>query len=348
MTFTLRLNAAGDALDSDANHVCVNALAPAPTAMSYPATNRRVPAARVEQTRAWGRKADATTRPALVLEWQPRVERAGTEIIRGGDGSLKLTTLTIDGARASDGGATASTGPDADLPTFRVIGTTASHAQMIALCNALVEAEHAAGVTASTASITALSLECWQNTIREVFLHEAGVQFDRRATAIRRYAGLWYGNERDMPIFGPPHGYGFGQMDNPPITDDSCWSFLENLKACVQLLMRSKASGSWSALHAHFSTPLTRRDKAVHRRETVRRYNGGREFRWNATASAFEINPTVEKWKNPSNHAEGPNGNLSYPNNTLGTGVVYFTGTGAATLFPWPIAFAEADFGPDI
>jgi hypothetical protein len=112
--------------------------------------------------------------------------------------------------------------------------------------------------------------------------------------------------------------------------------------------MEEKGEAAWKALHAHFSATLTRTDKAVFRREIVRRYNGSSEFKWDATKSEFVIDPGVPRWENKADPSQGASNRLPYPNRVLGTSIVYSTGRGANTTFPWPIAFPASEYGPDI
>jgi len=194
--------------------------------------------------------------------------------------------------------------------------------------------------------VALLPLAVWQETIHFILAHEAGRQFENRGAGRRRFAGTYYGHEQDMPFFGPPHGYGYGQHDNPRVSDDGAWSFLENLRESVRRVMEDKATDAYNHLSGHLPTPPNRRIRAVYRREFVRRYNGGSEFRWNGTD--WEINPNLRQWEDAGDHSQGANQRLPYPNRVLGTNVVYFTGTGAATVFPWPIAFTVGDYGPGI
>jgi hypothetical protein len=69
------------------------------------------------------------------------------------------------------------------------------------------------------------------------------------------------------------------------------------------------------------------------------------------------VEPTL-RWLDPLTPSRGPHPNLLYPNQVLGTSLVYYTsaaGTpndpdGASTVFayPPPIPFTAAHFGPGI
>ena len=83
-----------------------------------------------------------------------------------------------------------------------------------------------------------------------------------------------------MPIFGPPAGYGLGQLDSPPMTDDQAFSFMENTRGSVRLIMHSKANAARRFLAANLPTVPADIDRAAFRGEVVRRYNGGTEVRF--------------------------------------------------------------------
>lgn len=350
--------ATNDRIDGvDAQGRVASALSPAPTAMAFPVAGRRLPQVIVSnQTRRWGREGAAPLQDTVVIEWQPRiVNGAGEEIMRGGDGDLTLENLTIAGEPVDPGLIPAGTGvapppattPAVDLPRFRVRGLDPPPPHD-ALIDALV-AEYV-NRNAAVARVALLPLAVWQETIRLILTHEAGRQFENRGAGRRRFAGTYYGHEQDMPFFGAPHGYGYGQHDNPPVSDDGAWSFFENLKETIERVMGDrrddKAIQAYNHLRGHLPTPPNRRIRAVYRREVVRRYNGGSEFRWNG--ADWEIDPSLSRWADAGDRSQGANQRLPYPNRVLGTNVVYFTGTGAATVFPWPIAFAAGDYGPGI
>ncbi|HYV45593.1 MAG TPA: hypothetical protein VFA20_12065 [Myxococcaceae bacterium] len=350
------------ALDAQ-NHVAgvgssgdvTGAITPAPAQLSFPVSNRRLPLVVVNgQSRAWGRQSGATSREALLVEWQPAIVSGTTEIIRGGDGRIALASLSVDGRRADAGvftapasGAGGSTAAgstaDAELPTFRVRGVNPP-VPATALIDALVE--EYVNAHAAVASVTALTLACWQQTVRLILAHEAGHQFEHRGAGRRRYAGQYHGHEQDMPIFGPPHGYGYGQHDNPPVSDDGAWSVVANIRESVRRVIQDKGGSAWGLISGHLPAAMNQRTRAAYQRELVRRYNGGTELRWNATSNDWEIFPTVAQWANNADHSQGANPRLLYPNNVLGTAVVYSNGAGAAATFPWPIAFTAASYGP--
>ncbi len=239
-----------------------------------------------------------------------------------------------------------TTDPDMCLPSFRVRGTNpAPHPDMETLINAMVAEffnRHA-----TQAHVALLSLACWQITARLIFAHENGGdrQFSDRGAERRRFDGRYYGHETDMPLFGPPHGYGFGQLDDPPTTDDTTWSFFENIREAVRRIMNDKARGAYSLIGSHMPATPNQRIRAIYQREIVRRYNGGTEFRWNGTD--WEIHPSLRQWANGADHSQGANPRLRYPNQVLGVSIIYSVGAGASTTFPWPITFGAGDYGPN-
>jgi hypothetical protein len=195
-----------------------------------------------------------------------------------------------------------------------------------------------------------LTLDQWIHTMQRLIRHESrGQQFLQNArfggsvSNRYRFGANFFADERGQPLFGAPHGYGIAQLDTPRPTIDQVFSFLENIRGAIRLTMLAKAQGAWSSLHAHFGND--QRSRAVFRREVVRRYNGHTEFIWNGTD--FVIRPSFQ-WADPSDHTKGPNPNLRYPNQVLGTTITYSTGTGAGTAFPWPIAFPSTQYGPGI
>jgi len=342
-------------IDGLQNDVLTKAFSPAPVAPDFPVAGRRAPAVKVGARRAWGRRAGASVGDAVLVEWQPLVvDASNNEMMRGGNGTLVVESIKVDGVQLDPGVSVTPSGtrpfdpatPPATLPTFRIIGEDPP--QVIdSLIDAVTQELYQANT--ATPSIAFFTLAQWQTTVRLLINHESkGHQF----TMVPRHHGGsisstfsfrgHFGEERGMPLFGPPHGYGIAQLDTPRPTVDQIFSFAENVKGACSLLMTSKASGAWASLNAHLAHD--QRSRAVYQREVVRRYNGFTEFQWNGTA--FVINPTLPQWEDAHDHSRGANSNLPYPNQVLGTHVVYSTGHGAATVFPWPIAFQPADFGP--
>jgi len=368
------------------------AWATAPPQITFPLPGRRRPQVILDQQRRWGRTGDATqpARPTLVVEFQPRLEdAAGAELIRGGDGTLEVKELWLDGARVDRGLIASTTGvtapppdmPDADLPTFRVRGLNPPVVDVVALIGAAVQEYF--NVNQALGRVGILSLACWRETMVRVVRHESGGRFihfrlNRRpnaranaagnsdwwyeASATIRYQDRSYGHESDMPLFGPPHGYGLGQLDNfdNPVrgaTADEVWDLVKNVRSAVRVLMHEKGIVAWNHLSPNFPAVPGRRERAVFQREVVRRYNGGREFIWNAATNRFVIRPDSQN-----------TARLLYPNLVLGRegvqppaggadAIVYFRNgpAGAAnraanppanTNFPWPIQFNANHYGP--
>lgn len=349
-TVEIELDAQGGIAGLGGQGQVANALRPAPTRLPFPVKNRRVPQVFVMgQRRRWGRAPGGTMRETVVTEWQPEIvdksrSIPGREIIRGGDGRLALERLTIDGAREAN----KPPRPDADLPVFRVVGVNPP-SPVRALIEALVEEYHAAH--SGEARIQVLPLSSWQVTVLAIVTHESKKklqQFDEDPSGRWSFSGLYHGREREMPLFGAPHGYGLGQLDQPPVTDDQAWSFVENIRAAVLLIMGDGRDGKAGAAHAHVSphlnNPPTRRDRAVYQREIVRRYNGFREFVWNAAAGDWEVHPNVT----PTTIAGKVNSRFTYPNDVLGTFIRYWQGQAEKPTFTWPVEFKESDYGPGI
>jgi len=352
---TIRLDKKDLLQDVNAQGKVANAFETAPTAIPFPVAGRRLPQVAVSGVkRAWGRQAGRPTRDTLLIEWQPKITDAGREILRGGDGRLALTEVKIDsvaiplGLNFSNAGPVdpPAAHPPMRSPRFRVIGVNPPAADVRTLADALVEEYYNAHNT--EAKVTLLSLACWQDMVRRILLHEAGKHFDTRAKMyqLQEVSTDYYGLETNMPIFGPPHGYGYGQHDNPKVTDDACWSYLENIRGSIKLLMKDKAQAAHDVISAHIPTPEDQRIRAVYQRQIVRSYNGGTEFVW--SGGQWKIQPSLARQIQNSAGNWIPNPRLRYPNQVLGTGVQYWTGTGAnASDFTWPITFTAANFGPE-
>ncbi|GAA0923677.1 hypothetical protein GCM10009558_035710 [Virgisporangium aurantiacum] len=346
---TLRFNEMGELCDGDGDSLTLvdgDAVPNATAAATLPPwvdAGRRRPTVRVAQRRPWGR-AGAATVSCTVVEWLPL-----QQAIRGGDGRLLVTRLAIgrEGATATDvhGGivpaaapaaaAPAPVGmPPAQLPRFRVGGTAPSPAELTTLVAALV-ARRLPGMR-GRAEIDALSDECWRVTFVAIVEHESGAhsQYDNRRPQRRSYTRgvnqFFFTLEPSMPTFGPPHGYGLGQIDNygnPPrgASPDAVWDFVANVETMLDIVFNEKAPAAFGLLDDHMPAPTDQRWRAAYQREVVRRYNGGSEMAF--SAGQWRINPVG-----------GIPANIQYPNQILATNVNY-----AAAR---PIAFAAADFGP--
>jgi len=307
------------------------------------------------QQRRWGRQMGALQKDTLVVEWQPRlVDATNNETIRGGDGAFELMSVSVN-SRRIDGGLVPDTGgklvspsaaePDARLPTFRIRGSNPNlRDDVLPLIDALVQEffnahNDRANVENFLVQVEFLPLPVWQETMRRVLHVESGSgHFDKRTGDNRHddFRGVHHGLERDMPIFGPPHGYGISQLDDigRAITVDEVWNYMDNIRAAIGLLMRDKAGpalnffthGAGPTAAHNFTHLLQRRQQAMLRREAVRRYNGGQEFQFES--GKWVIHTTADA----SAHA--------YPNNVLGTSVAY----------PGPTDFRDIpshrDFGP--
>jgi len=359
-TVRLRFNVDGELCDDTGAVLALAADGTIPRAMTVPPlppwveAGRRTPAVLASAPRPWGREAAAVSAPALVVEWLPLVER-----VRGGDGLLELTGLRLGresrAAEAVHGGrvpgAAAATVVDAAaglsparLPRFRVPGVNPTAAQVDQLVERLVD-RRLPGIRARP-EIALLADVCWRETARLIVAWENGHhgQYDPADPARRRWTrrrvDYFVGRERGMPTFGPPHGYGLGQLDNwgaPPVgpNADMVWDFVAHAEQVLSVIFDDKAAVSFGMLNglppgAAATAADRARFRALHQRETVRRYNGGNEFVLGRGAAArWRIDPPADL--EPSN--------VPYPNQVLGTGVNYAD--------PRPIELTAADFGPE-
>ncbi len=328
---------------------------PAPKPIPFPLAGRRAPAVLFDkQKRKWGRHAGASEHESLVIEWQPKmVDDAGIEAVRGGDGMLSLDSLAI---AAVDVLPPAVDDPVVLLPRFRVQGVNP-----IADLNTTIElaVKEYYNAHRGEPSVAALTLNTWIYTVKRILNHEAkktqfGFLLEHFTSHEDKYCykdppkndhpygatQYYYGLEKHMPLFGPPHGYGMGQLDTPAVTDDGAWSFVGNIRGSVRLLMAEKANETYTLLSEHQED--TAHWRACYQRNVIKQYNSGRhEFKW--SGSAWKINPNqAQTTKSGSANLE-----LLYPNKVLNdqTAVVYWTGANETPVFNWPITFVEANYG---
>jgi hypothetical protein len=381
-------------------------------AAAFPVAGRRAPKVVTNVNRPWGRHAGAVEKPSLLIEWQPAIKDGDLEIIRGGDGELKALSAKVYNQRLHVWSAPeipddpdnpdAPGEPDMRMPTFRVrsrtdgavtAGDRIPRPQAETLINALV-AKYFNDPAHNQSHVTTLSLACWQATARAIFDHENRGsrayyrQYDERASGRwawqRQISGnpptvshFYFGNESGMPLFGPPHGYGFGQLDDAPASDDQVWSFVENIREAVRRIFEQYGAGAYSylttaiisssatkletaretvkrgsypagaagtaqynAAHAtaianaaaagqEFLNLAGQRKRAIYQRELVRRYNGGREFKYEQANSQWQ-------WVVHTNITSTDR--QPYPNLVLHTAVGE----------PGPTVFDQAgEFGPE-
>ena len=258
-------------------------------AAPFPSAKRRAPKVWLaERSRVWGWKGEGPIVPTLVFEWQPPIVSAArnnqvSEMMIGGDGSLRVRALTIGGlAVGRDGSAppapTASAPPLLALPTFRIKGKNPRDAAaMDELLTATIRDVIAANPTEGSARM--LSPAAWKRISEILMFHESGGRhFDDkvgRAVFRERVPYQCHGIQSGMPKFGAPSGYGIGQHD-PPRSLQDLWNFYDHVRLGVELLMvKQYGKGAYSYLNGlRALDPANAFDRAVFLREMVRRYNG--------------------------------------------------------------------------
>lgn len=90
-------------------------------------------------------------------------------------------------------------------------------------------------------------------------------------------------NSKNLPIFGPPRGFGVMQIDTPPATARQLWDWADNIAAGVALFKEKEADAK--------GFPARERKRAFPeatdftpeqlKLEAVQRYNGGSYWAWN-------------------------------------------------------------------
>jgi len=262
-------------------------------AAPYPVSGRRIPTLWLDQRlRTWGWTTDGPVVPTLVLEWQPPIVEAKqkglTEVMLGGDGKLEVAQMSFAGKAVARPSANSSppsdtpAGPLLALPTFRVKGDNPANGDAVdGLIDAAIRDVMAAHP--NDGPVQMLSAAVWKHLVGRLMLHESArehfsPQIER--SVYRRTAPFQcYGIQSGMPKFGAPAGYGIGQHD-PPRSLQDMWNFYEHIRLGIEELIATQyGKGAYDYLTSlHPLSPTNSLDKAIFLRETVRGYNGGREF----------------------------------------------------------------------
>ena len=216
-------------------------------AVPYPVAGRRVPATLLDgPKRAWSWQGVDASRPAiptLVVEWQPPIVNPdGTELILGGNGTLKLETLSVaDRTISPPSPDNAPAGEVLRLPTFRVQGANPPAANIGEIRDAAIRDVMRAN--ASAGQVRMLNAAVWRWLASELITGESGGKhFDTgvdRKCYTKKVPYKCYGVQKGMPRFGPPSGFGLGQHD-PPLSLDDLWSFYAHLRGGVEFLIMKK------------------------------------------------------------------------------------------------------------
>jgi hypothetical protein len=92
----------------------------------------------------------------------------------------------------------------------------------------------------------------------------------------------WHQFNNGFPIFGPPHGYGLMQLDNPRATDEQVWNWRDNRTEGQQRLAEkyNDAIGYPNRVRRTYAgaTDFTTDEQIW--KETYQRYRGGSYWRW--------------------------------------------------------------------
>jgi hypothetical protein len=104
------------------------------------------------------------------------------------------------------------------------------------------------------------------------------------------------------PLFGPPHGYGIMQVDNPPVSDEGVWNWQQNVSEGLAILAQKRAEAQVYPKHVQQHYPdatdyvssgavdaATGQSYVV--LDTIRRYNGGTYWKWDDDAKLWEKAP---------------------------------------------------------
>ena len=99
-----------------------------------------------------------------------------------------------------------------------------------------------------------------------------------------------------FPMFGPPHGYGLSQLDDPRATDQQVWHWRDNRQAGTDLIAEKRndalnSAATWRVrtrlprsnrrwLPIGHQNPVQFTDEEMVTKETFQRYNGHRYHKW--------------------------------------------------------------------
>ncbi|MFL5350205.1 MAG: hypothetical protein ACJ8AT_35975 [Hyalangium sp.] len=346
-----------------------NAFDPVPVKLPFPVDTRRAPIVAIaNRQRAWGRASGAKSAAAMVVEWQvPTVDiSSNLEIVRGGDGTLIVKSLTIDGQQIDRGNSAtvASALSDLHLVPFRVAGDNFAAnpynaEDPLAKTIELVVGESYEKLPANHVAKN-IDVSGWKLAYRRIVTHESGAkQFNSSAFEdFRHWEGnmVWsYGQEKGMPLHGHPHGYTMAQVDPHP-DHDAMWSYLEAIRAGSKVLFdkanqaridlnkrANQANAAYQAKVANGTVTPQDQDPAAslnltirkHReallRGAVKRYNGGEEFIWGHPHGY--VPPEPPEAPPPMSWVISPTTKNNYPNMALNTNVNYSS--------PEPIEFTQ-------
>lgn len=345
-----------------------NAFSPAPAKLPFPVTTRRDPTVAVtNRSRPWGRTSGAPTVRALVIEWQvPIVDSTGREIMRGGDASLSVAALKVDGTRIERGVSATAAGAanDLQLVAFRVQGANLTGSVLNAatpLAKTIEEVVNEQYLALAAGHVAQqINVAGWKLAYRGTINWESGAkQFNSSTfTDFRHWVCnmVWsYGQELGMPLHGHPHGFTMAQCDPHP-SDDAMWSYVDAIRAGVKVMFdkavqarqdlvgrANEANQAYQAkVTAGTVTPQDQNPQAVldltilkHReallREAVKRYNGGKEFVWGHPHGY--VAPPLPALPTPMSWVIQPTIKNTYPNQVLQTNVNYSS--------PEPIEFTQ-------
>jgi hypothetical protein len=370
---TLHFDASGNLMDDTGKALALgsqgeipNAFATAPVQIPFPVAGRRLPLVVLSgQQRPWGRQPGAPQKDALLIEFQPKIANAaGAEILRGGNGKIRLTTIQIDGHDIDPGRIEGShhalhAPPAADpliaLPEFRIRGRNPSRADVETAIDGIANdvlntmAVVGGAVTAQLQDSAAfIPLAAWQETTKLVCHKESNDGGEHYShflvdhTKTERFGTQAFGWEKDMPMFGPPHGYGLAQRDPPNndfdafgcAADEIVWNFVIGIRCgIVELIQKGGlALGNFrtpaaAASSINFSHLGVQEQRAMFQRDAIRRYNGNAEFHFDG--HHWMVNP--------------PHPDNDYPNQVLNP-----SGATDVDYTAVPVQLAPANFGPGI
>jgi hypothetical protein len=96
----------------------------------------------------------------------------------------------------------------------------------------------------------------------------------------------------ELPLFGPPNGFGVMQLDNPPATARQIWDWKGNVDAGMALFAtKANDARTYPARVRQQYPDATDFTAAQLRLETYQRYNGGAYWKWDDVNKVWIRNP---------------------------------------------------------
>ena len=144
---------------------------------------------------------------------------------------------------------------------------------------------HTNGQTGSTGTTGESSVR-GQNPSKSDIRSRLG-SIEAQVTGYRESRFRQFGSD-DLPLFGPPNGFGVMQLDNPPATAREVWDWKANVDAGLALFRQKAADARGYPARVRKQYPeATNFTPEQLKLETYQRYNGGAYWKWDDAQNAW-------------------------------------------------------------